>query len=210
MTTKKSDTLATPYDWGYRRVSSVKQSYERQTKALHDAGIPDDRIFEDKLSGKFKNRPGLTELLTRQVRPGDTVYVSSLDRLGRTTIHILETMEELANRNVRIKSLKTGEEFEGITGKLILTIMAAVAEWERENINERAAEARAARDAQGIKSGRPKTVVIPSKIEAVHALRNAGKTIKYIMENQGMSRASVYRALDMHDSAAQTTPSALI
>lgn len=186
-----------PYVWGYRRVSSVKQSYERQTKALLDAGVPEDRIFEDKLSGKFQRRPGLNELLDHRVRAGDTIYVSSLDRLGRTTIHILETMETMANKGVKIRSLKPGEEFEGITGKLILTIMAAVAEWERENINERAAEARAAREANGISGGRPKTVLVPDKVEAVRALRAAGKTINYIVQNQGMSRASIYRALDM-------------
>ena len=73
--------------------------------------------------------------------------------------------------------------------------MASIAEWERENINERAAEARAAREAKGITSGRAMSVLIPTKIEAVHRLRNSGKTIAYIVQNQAMSRASVYRAL---------------
>lgn len=185
---------ATAYAFGYRRVSSVKQSYERQTKALHDAGIPEDRIFEDKMSGKYASRPEFDKLL-KQVRPGDAVVVSSLDRFGRTTLHILQTIEELAAKGVEVRSLKPGEQFEGITGKLILTIMAAIAEWERENINERAAEARAAREAKGIKTTRQKTALTADKVDAIRALRAAGKTIGYIVDNQKVSRASVYRAL---------------
>jgi DNA invertase Pin-like site-specific DNA recombinase len=185
---------ATAYVFGYRRVSSVKQSYERQTKALHDAGIPEDRIFEDKMSGKYASRPEFDKLL-KQVRPGDAVVVSSLDRFGRTTIHILQTIEELAAKGVEVRSLKPGEQFEGITGKLILTIMAAIAEWERENINERAAEARAARGANGTKQARRKTALTPDTVDAIRALRAAGKTISYIVSNQKVSRASVYRAL---------------
>jgi DNA invertase Pin-like site-specific DNA recombinase len=182
------------YAFGYRRVSSVKQSYERQTKALRDFGIPDDRIYEDKVSGKFKNRPGLDALL-KVARRGDTITVSSLDRLGRTVLHILQTIEQLEHRGISVHSLKPGEQFEGVTGKLVRNIMASIAEWERENINERAAEARAAREAKGLTTGRAKSVLIPTKIDAVRTLRTSGKTIAYIVTNQAMSRASVYRAL---------------
>lgn len=197
MTTENDDTQPAHehYAWGYRRVSSVKQSYERQTKALHDIGIPDERIHEDKISGKFKSRPGLDALL-KVARRGDTITVSSLDRLGRTVLHILQTIEELEERGISVVSLKPGEQFEGVTGKLVRNIMASIAEWERENINERAAEARAAREEKGIKTGRSKSVLVPSEIEAVRTLRTSGKTIAYIVENQAMSRASVYRALE--------------
>ena len=189
------------YSWGYRRVSSLKQSYERQTKALHDAGIPDDRIYEDKMSGKFKSRPGLDAMM-KVARRGDTITVSSLDRLGRTVLHILQTLEELEGRGVTVLSLKPGEQFEGVTGKLVRNIMASIAEWERENINERAAEARAAREAKGITSGRTKSVLIPMKIEAVRTVRTSGETVAYIVENQAMNRTSVYRELGANDSGA--------
>jgi DNA invertase Pin-like site-specific DNA recombinase len=177
---KRNGIESTPehYAFGYRRVSSLKQSYERQ----------------DKVSGKFKSRPGLDALL-KVARRGDTITVSSLDRLGRTVLHILQTIEELEHRGISVHSLKPGEQFEGVTGKLVRNIMASIAEWERENINERAAEARAAREAQGLTTGRSKSVLIPTKIDAVRTLRASGKTIAYIVTNQAMSRASVYRAL---------------
>ena len=110
-------------------------------------------------------------------RRGDTITVSSLDRLGRTVLHILQTIEEMEHRGIAVQSLKPGEQFEGVTGKLVRNIMASIAEWERENINERAAEARAARESKGITSGRAKSVLIPTKIEAVRTLSNSGKTI---------------------------------
>lgn len=202
--TKRSDAIESAhehYAFGYRRVSSLKQSYERQTKALHEVGIADDQIYEDKISGKFKTRPGLDALL-KVARCGDTITVSSFDRLGRTVLHILQTIEELDYRGISVHSLKPGEQFEGVTGKLVRNIMASIAEWERENTNERAAEARAAREAKEITTGRAKSVLIPTKIEAVRTLRTSGKTIAYIAENQAMSRASVYRALEETKDAA--------
>ena len=91
-------------------MSSLKQSYERQTKALYETGISDDRIYEDKMSGKFKSRPGLDALL-KGARRGDTITVSSPDRLGRTVLHILQVIEELEDRGISVISLKPGEQF---------------------------------------------------------------------------------------------------
>lgn len=193
----------TGYVWGYRRVSSVAQSYERQTKALSDKlrelGVPEsdieDRIFEDKLSGKSMDRPGLKELL-RRVRPGERVYVSSLDRLGRTVLGTLQTFEMLEEKGIQVVSLKPGEQFEGVTGKLLRNIMLSIAEWERENTNERAAEGRAALAAKGDRKPRPKTALRPETVASVKALRAQGWTIDRIVKKEQISRASVYRALD--------------
>lgn len=189
------DQQATGYVFGYRRVSSIQQDYARQTAALTKAGIPPERIFEDKLSGRTMNRPGFQAMLSH-LRAGDTVVVTSLDRFGRTTTGILGTIDELTDRGISIKSLKSGEDFTGTTGRLLLTVMAAIAEWERANTAERAAEARAARRSLGIKPTRTKTALTPENIDTVKRLRDGKATIAAIVTKTGLSRASVYRALN--------------
>lgn len=200
--TNSIETPSTGYLWGYRRVSSVQQSYARQTKALTDAlleaGVPEEeienRIFEDKLSGRSMDRPGF-KALRKQARRGDTVLVSSLDRLGRTVLGTLQTFEELEEAGIHVRSLKPGEEFEGITGKLLRNIMLSIAEWERENTKERAADGRAAKAANGERKPRPKTALKPETIAAVKAQRAQGMTVDAITKSLKISRASVYRAL---------------
>ncbi|PTL72846.1 resolvase [Rathayibacter caricis DSM 15933] len=184
----------TGYTFGYRRVSSVKQSYERQTSALLAAGVPEDRIFEDKITGARMDRPGLNNLL-KVARRGDVILVSSLDRLGRTVLDTLKTMESLEEKGITVRSLKPGEDFSGVTGRLIRNLMASIAQWERENTAERAADARAARKAVGTLTGRSKTATAPDNVEKIRAMRAGGMTVPKIVEATGVSRASVFRAL---------------
>lgn len=190
--------------WGYRRVSSLQQSYERQTKALHDLGIPEDRVFEDAMSGKSMNRPGWQSLLSH-VRPNDVVWVDGLDRLGRSTLATLQAMEELEQRGVRVRSAKPGEDLQGATGELIRQIMLVMAQWERRQMLERVAEARAARIAAGLAGGRPKTALSDRQVRHIDALRSAGYSVRQIVADLGISRASVYRALVL--TAAETVDS---
>jgi len=184
--------------YGYIRVSTAAQSLDRQADALIAKGITPANIYSDKISGVRQIRPGLEELL-RHVRAGDSVYVHSLDRLGRTALHVMQTIADLSERGIAVRSLKDGEDLSGATGKLMAGFMILVAEWERSMNAERVAEARAARAARAKAgeqlAGRPRTALIPAKIEAVHALKAAGKTVAAIAANQGISRASVYRAL---------------
>ena len=191
-------TSSSARDFGYIRVSTASQSLDRQRDSLAEKGIDPDHIYSDKISGVRQSRPGLDELL-RHVRPGDSIYVHSLDRLGRTALHVMHTIASLSDRGIAVRSLKAGEDLTGATGKLMAGFMILVAEWERSMNAERVAEARASRAARTAVgeqvAGRPRTALVPEKIEAVKALKNAGKSITSIAANQKMSRASVYRAL---------------
>ena len=173
MTTSREELASPTVTWGYRRKSSLQQSYERQTKALHDVGIPEERIFEDAMSGKTMNRPGWLDLLSR-VRRNDEVWVDGLDRLGRSTLATLQAMEELEQRGVRVRSAKPGEDLDGATGELIRQLMLVMAQWERRQMLERVAEARAARVAAGLSAGRPKTALSDGQVRHMRALRDAG------------------------------------
>jgi DNA invertase Pin-like site-specific DNA recombinase len=126
----------------------------------------------------------------------------SLDRLGRSTLHILQTIHDLTEKGVQIKSLKNGEDLTTPNGKLMAAIFSALAEWERELINERAAEGRAARAANGTTKVRPKTALSEANIATVRELHEQGLSPADIVDHKRvrkakvpMSRATVYRAL---------------
>ncbi len=184
--------------FGYIRVSSVAQNLDRQTDALTASGIDAGDIYSDKISGAKQSRPGLDALL-KVVRSGDSITVASLDRLGRTALHVMSTIADLAERGIEVRSLKPGEDMTGATGKLMAGIMILVAEWERSMNAERVAEARAARAVRAQAgeqvAGRPRTALAPAKVAAVRKLKAGGMTIAEISTNQSISRASVYRAL---------------
>jgi DNA invertase Pin-like site-specific DNA recombinase len=193
-------TLSTAKSFGYIRVSTAAQTLDRQTDALTAKGIAAADIFSDKISGTKQSRPGLDELL-RHVRPGDSITVHSLDRLGRSALHVMSTIADLSERGIFVRSLKEGEDLTGATGKLMAGFMILVAEWERSMNAERVAEARASRAARAKAgeqiAGRPRTALAPAKVEAVHRLHVSGMTPTAIAANQGISRASVYRALEL-------------
>lgn len=193
-------TITTPAkSFGYVRVSTTSQTNDRQIDALKGAGIDSDDIYSDKISGARQSRPGLDSLL-KVVRAGDSITVHSLDRLGRTALHVMQTIAELEARDVEVVSLKGSEQkFNGATGKFLRDILILVAELERGMNAERVAEARAARAAraQGGEqvAGRPRTALTPANIAKVKARAARGQSVAEIVKLEGMSRASVYRAL---------------
>ncbi len=119
---------------GYVRVSSVGQNEARQLEALEPFKLK--KIFIDKTSGKNTDRPELKAMLD-YVRPNDTIIVKSIDRLGRNTKDLLEITENLKEKNIFIKFIDNDIDTSTQTGKLMLTVLGAVAEMERENILER-------------------------------------------------------------------------
>ena len=179
---------------GYARVSTQPQSLDQQIDALRAAGVPEDRIYEDKMSGSRTDRPGLDQVL-QVAREGDTLVVIALDRLGRSMIHVIETIEMLNKRGVILKSLRENLDFSTPTGRLMASIFASLAEYERELIKERAAAARTAAHARGKQTGRPRALT-DDQVALARRMHESGENISEISRTLGASRATVYRAFE--------------
>lgn len=121
---------------GYMRVSTDEQDFKMQRDALIRDGVPPDRIFSDKMSGKSQNRPGLKRAI-KVCWPGDVIVVWKLDRLGRSLSGLIETVEYLEKSGVQFRSIT--EQFDTSTpgGKMIMQVMMVLAEFERNLIGER-------------------------------------------------------------------------
>ena len=135
----------------YVRVSSADQNEARQVEALKEYDI--EKWFIEKVSGKDMNRPELQRLL-EFAREGDTVYVKDFSRLARSTKDLLELVERFKEKNIHLVSLKENLDTSTATGKLMLTMIAAINEFERENILERQREGIALAKQRGAYKGR--------------------------------------------------------
>lgn len=120
----------------YMRVSTLKQEVGRQDFLLDRLNVKFDRKYTDKMTGKTKDRPQLNKMIV-ELREGDTVYCESISRLGRNLKDLIEIVEQLKNKGVRVVIMKEGIDTESTTYKLLLGIFGAVAEMERETIQER-------------------------------------------------------------------------
>ena len=135
---------------GYIRVSTVAQTLEQQNAALKAAGAT--KTFSDTMSGARDDRPGLAALMD-YVREGDTVVVWKLDRLGRNTLHILETVKALTDRGITLVSVSDGIDSSTPAGRMMIGVLGSLAEYERELTKERTALKRKASRANGTKLG---------------------------------------------------------
>lgn len=120
----------------YLRVSTVKQDISRQDIQLDKLGIKFDKEYIDKMTGKTKERPMLNKMIV-ELREGDTVYCESISRLGRSLKDLIDIIEQLVNKGVRVVIVKEGIDTNSSTYKLLLAIFGGVAEMERETIQER-------------------------------------------------------------------------
>lgn len=118
------------------RVSTTKQNIGRQDIQLDKLGVAFDREYIDKVTGKTKNRPQLNKMIV-EVKEGDTVYCESISRLGRSLKDLIEIIEQLVNKGVRVIIVKEGIDTNSSTYKLLLAVFGGVAEMERETIQER-------------------------------------------------------------------------
>jgi DNA invertase Pin-like site-specific DNA recombinase len=146
------------------------------------------------MSGARDDRPGLAELMA-YVREGDTVVVWKLDRLGRNTLHILETVKALADRGVTLVSTSDGIDSSTPAGRMMIGVLGSLAEYERELIKERTALKRAASRANGTEFGRPRKVDDSEHIATAMRMKADGHTGKDIAKYLGVSRATLYRYL---------------
>lgn len=177
---------------GYARVSTRSQtdSLDTQRDQLTRAGC--DRVYEDTTSGIRSDRPGLRLALDHVAREGDVLVVTRLDRLGRSTVDTLTTVKDLAERGVTIQALDVSLDTATPAGQLVLTVMAALAQWERELIVERTREGLAAARERGKVAGRPKTLN-GDQVQAIKAALDAGMTTRAVAELHGVSARTIRR-----------------
>jgi DNA invertase Pin-like site-specific DNA recombinase len=183
---------------GYTRVSTVTQTLDQQNAALAAASVT--KTFSDTMSGSRDDRPGLAGLMA-YVREGDAVVVWKLDRLGRDTLHILETVKALTERGITLVSTTDGIDSSTAAGRMVIGVLASMAEFERELVKERTALKRETAKRNGTKFGRPRKVDDCTHIATARRMKADGHTGKDIAKYLGVSRATLYRYLS-EDSAA--------
>lgn len=179
------------YILGYARVSTEAQNLDRQLDALKEYGA--DIIYNEKMTGTRKDRPELAKLIDRMTE-GDTVVIESLSRLGRSTKDLIELTELFQKKGVHLVSLKENIDTGTPAGKLLFTLMSAIAQFERDTIADRTREGLRAARARGRMGGRPKTDTDIIK-KAVKLYRTGQYSIKEIEELTGIRKSTLYRNL---------------
>ena len=177
---------------GYARVSTHEQNLDLQEDALKAAGCK--KVYTDKISGTKAERPGLEKALA-DVRPGDSLVVWKLDRLGRSLQHLIETVTDLSHRGVGFRSLQEAIDTTTSSGKLIFHVFGALAEFERDLIRERTLAGLAAARVRGRTGGRPRNLDDKKMRHAVMLHSDPTNSVKDICRTLGISKATLYRYL---------------
>ena len=178
---------------GYARVSTKEQTLDTQLSRLADIGC--ELFFEEKISGAAKRRPQL-EAMLRQLRKGDVVVITKLDRLARSTAELLRIAEAINEKSAGLQSLD--EPWADTTtpaGKMIMTVFGGIAEFERSLILTRTQEGREAAQARGVAFGRPSKLRQDQK-EVVRDLVKSGQSIASVARTFNVHPATIYRCLD--------------
>jgi DNA invertase Pin-like site-specific DNA recombinase len=179
---------------GYARVSSTDQNYAGQVQRLQDAGAV--KIFSEKRSGVDGDRPALRECLT-YLREGDTLLVTKLDRLARSTVDLYGIIRDFESKGVAFRVLDDAAvDTTTRTGKLVLGILALIAEFETSIRKERQMEGIARAKAEGRTGGRPAKIT-KDMIEKIRNLRDSGRSIRAIAAEMRLSKASIQKTLSL-------------
>jgi len=183
--------------YGYARVSTIEQNEARQVEALVSEGIPEERIFTDKASGKNTDRDGLRKLMNT-VRAGDEIFIISLDRLARSTLDLLNIVKELEERGVFLRTKDGKINTTTPEGKFNLTILAAVAQLEREMMLERQREgiAIAKREGKYAKNHGHEKRIDDSMLRGIYEqIKDGSITKSAAAEKLGITRPTLDRKL---------------
>lgn len=178
--------------FGYARVSTDAQSLDRQLDALSKYGV--NEILQEKMTGTKQSRPELDRLIDK-MREGDTVVIESLSRLGRSTKDLLAMVELFNERGVTLVSLKENIDISTPTGKLLVTVLSALCQFERDLTVQRTNEGLTAARARGRKGGRPptdkKTIEKALKLHDTKAM-----SVSEICEVCNISQGTLYKAIN--------------
>lgn len=175
--------------FGYCRVSTEEQVLDRQLESLKKYNC--DEIFMEKITGTKANRPELDKL-KEKVREEDIVVIESLSRLGRSTKNLLELVEYFKGKKVKLISTKENIDTESATGQLLLTVLSAISQFERDLTVERTKEGLVAARARGRKGGRPKSDE-KALNKAIKLYQSKEYSIKEIVSMTGISQSTIYR-----------------
>lgn len=177
----------------YIRVSTVDQNEARQLEALKDKGI--DKWYIEKVSGKDMNRPKLQEMLD-YVREGDTIYIMDFSRISRSVKDLLGILDLLETKKVRLVSLKEALDTKTPTGRLMLTMIGAINEFERANLKERQAEGIAIAKEEGKYKGRKKVEVSEEFIEGYNKYLNRELSKSALAKLLNVSRPTLNKLIE--------------
>ena len=177
---------------GYARVSKEEQNLNRQIDQLTAYGA--EKIIQEKYTGTRRDRPGI-DVLFDILRPGDSLVVESISRLGRNTLDILLLTQELTMKEVQFISLKENMNTATPTGKAMLQMMSVISELERNLLADRVREGIAASQKRGVKMGRPK--ITQEKLDvAVRMYQSGDYSVKEIVETNQLSLGTLYKELN--------------
>ena len=177
--------------FGYARVSTSRQALDSQVRVLQEAGVKLHRIFTDQVSGRSLERPGLNTL-QQKVENGDVILVRKLDRLGRNTADMIRLIQEFDQNGVAVRFLDDGITTEGTMGRMVVTILSAVAQAERGRILERTNEGRLEAKASGVRMGRKRSI----DRDRVLKLHRKGLGATEIARQMRIARSTVYNILN--------------
>lgn len=189
---------------GYARVSTAEQNLEMQIAELRKAGVHEDNIWTEKVSAASSKRPKL-RIALMDARAGDTFVVWKLDRISRSLLDLLAIMKDLEERSIDFKSLTEGIDTKTPGGKLLLHVIGALAQFERDLIVERTKAGVAAYRERGGRIGQPRKLSDTDVVKIMKRIEK-GESVRDLAKEYGVAPGTIYNAIKGTISALQGKP----